>query len=80
MELFVCTCSSAEHQFIVTVDKEEQQCYIMIHLTKFKFWKRLVTGIRYILGRQTPWGEFDEVILDTERIDKLITTLNQVYE
>lgn len=73
--LFICKCSSPEHQLIFSYDKsdttDEGWVYTAVHLTKFGFWKRLWHGIKYIFGHRSIYGDFDEFIFKTEDAGKL---------
>jgi hypothetical protein len=70
--LFICDCSSCEHQIIVSFDKEDEMAYAFISLNKFGFWKRLKEGIKYIFGHTSKYGHFEEFIFRKEDADKLI--------
>lgn len=77
-ELFVCMCSSAEHQMIVRYDHEDWPFVnIHIHLTKGSFWSRLTHGIKYIFGHQSRYGAFDEVCLEEPEVSRLIELLQK---
>ena len=70
--LFLCECSSCEHQFIVRWDNDDKEVYISIHLANYLgFWKRLLEGIKYIFGHKCRYGQFDEIILRKEDADNL---------
>lgn len=80
--LFVCQCGSIDHQFVVTYDEEEpsNDCvYISVHLTKLPLLKRLKHAIRYVLGKSSVYGDFEEVILDQDQIKTLINKLVYSY-
>ena len=77
--LFLCACSSSEHQFIVRWDNEYEQVYISIHLANYLgFWKRLLRGIKYIFGYKCKYGDFDEIILREKDADKLQTIVDHL--
>lgn len=59
--LFTCACSNIEHSFVVTSD--EDYVFIEIHLAGLPFWSRLKNAIRYVLGKKSKWGDFEEVLL-----------------
>ena len=44
----------------------EQFIYIYTHLAAQGFWRRLVTGLRYIFGYKCKYGHFDEVVIGPE--------------
>jgi hypothetical protein len=77
-DLFICECHSTEHQVVVYYDNGEDDsgltypmCYFHIHLNKRPFWERVKYGVKYILGRQSRFGAFDEFIINPEDSDKL---------
>lgn len=59
--LYTCRCFNVEHTFFVCADEED--LFIEVHLSPLPFWKRLGNAIRYVLGRRSPYGDFDEIIL-----------------
>jgi len=61
-QLFICDCTSREHQIIMVVDGDEIYCHI--HLAGGGFFKRLVGGARHIFGYHCKYGHFDEFILN----------------
>lgn len=74
-EHFVCACHHPEHQFFVSFyDKEFDErgvMYISPHLAQDPWWRRLITGIKYIFGHRSRYGAFDEIILEGDDILRL---------
>ena len=72
--LFVCRCYSIEHSFIVSSDEDD--VFIEVHLAGLPFWSRVKHAIRYLLGKKSKWGDFEEILLSPEQAldlgDKLI--------
>ena len=72
--LFVCPCGSLEHSFVLTAD--EWDAFIEVHLAPASPIERIQRAIRYLLGRRSKWGDFDEIVLTPEMAldlgDKLI--------
>lgn len=62
--LFVCRCFSMEHSFVVSADDED--LFIEVHLSSAPFWKRLRNAARYVLGRKSTWGDYEEILLSPE--------------
>ena len=82
-ELFVCRCEDIQHQFIIrTVDFDKYpEVYLDVFLYPAGFLKRLVYGIKYILGHRTKFGHFDGIILkpeDAPRLRKVVDMLDEV--
>lgn len=59
--LFVCRCLSIEHSFVVSADDED--VFIEVHLSSAPLWQRVKNAVRYVLGRKSKWGDFEEVLL-----------------
>lgn len=71
-ELLICECSSCEHQIIFRWDNDEHEVYMETHLANNKnFFVRLWHALKYAFGYRCRYGEFDEVILRKEDVDKL---------
>ena len=73
-ETLICQCHSIEHQVSFTWIEgmdAEGEVYMEIHLSKLSFWDRLKHGIKYIFGYRCMYGDFDEVILKKEDVNKL---------
>jgi hypothetical protein len=62
--LYTCKCFSLEHTLFVCADDED--LFIEVHLSPLPFWKRLGNAMRYVLGRRSPYGDFEEIILGPE--------------
>jgi hypothetical protein len=80
-ELFVCDCSSTEHQFIITLDDDKKLgklMFIEIHLAKLPFRKRIIAGIKYIFGHKCNYGNFEEVIINKNDKERLLNVINQL--
>ena len=63
--LFVCRCYSIEHSFVVSGDDDD--LFIEVHLAALPLRKRLWNAIRYILGKKSKWGDFEEILLSPEQ-------------
>jgi hypothetical protein len=59
--LFLCRCNSLEHTFFVSADGED--LFIEVHLSSVPLWQRVKNAIRYVLGRKSKWGDFEEILL-----------------
>jgi hypothetical protein len=53
-----------EHIFFVCADKDD--LFIEVHLAPLPLWRRLSNAVRYIVGRRSRYGDFEEIILDPE--------------
>lgn len=79
-ELFVCACHNIEHQMVLSYFDDEIDVYLSVHLRKHGFWRRLWIAIRYIFGRQSPFGAFEEIILRERDVCRLNDILSQRRE
>lgn len=62
--LYLCRCGSIQHSLVVTSDTDD--LFIEIHLSPLPFWKRVAHAARYILGRRSEYGDFEEILLSPE--------------
>jgi hypothetical protein len=76
-EILVCDCHSSEHQLIVYYSDDEiagekvPMCYVHVHLNKRPFLRRLIYAFKYVIGRQSRFGAFDEFIFNHEDAEKI---------
>ena len=72
--LFVCRCYSIEHSFVISADDED--VFVEVHLASAPLWRRVKNAIRYILGRKSKWGDYEEILLSPSQAldlgDKLV--------
>lgn len=62
--LFLCRCGSLEHSFVVIAD--EHDLLFEVHLSPLPFRQRVINAVKYILGKRSRYGDFEEIILDPE--------------
>ncbi len=77
-QIFLCDCSSAEHQIIYEYDFDDNMVYFRIHLASHSFWERLKYGIKYIFGYKCRYGAWDEFIVrqdDAEKFEEIAKCL-----
>ena len=78
-ELLLCQCGDPSHQLIIFYDDEQEvpTVYVTVHLSPNRnFFKRLWRGIKYIFfNKRSIYGDFDEIILRPNDVDKLIRTV-----
>ncbi len=72
--LYICPCGSMQHIFVVSADQDDM--FIEIHLSPFTFWERVRNAIRYVFGKRSIYGDFEEILLTPEMAldlgDKLV--------
>lgn len=78
-EFFLCECVFPEHLFYFSYDQEDNVLYRSAHLsTKQGFFRRIWIAVKYILGHQSTYGDFDEVIIQPADRNRLISVINQL--
>jgi hypothetical protein len=72
--LYTCRCGSMQHMFVVSADQDDM--FIEIHLAPLTFLERVRNAIRYVLGKRSIYGDFEEILLTPEMAldlgDKLV--------
>ncbi len=59
--LYVCKCYSMQHSFVVSADEDD--VFIEVHLTPLPLWQRVKNAVRYVLGKRSKYGDFEEILL-----------------
>lgn len=78
MEVFICSCSSLEHQLAFWYNSDDDLLYVYPKLYTYdNFFKRLLTGLKYAFGYKSRFGEFDEILLNKESRIKLLDMIIQ---
>lgn len=79
-ELFICQCGDPSHQFIISADKEtsDDRCaFISVHLNReHNIFRRIWTATKYVFGKRSIYGDFDEVIIKPEDADRLMQVVD----
>ena len=70
-ELFVCQCGDVNHSLIMEADDEWGSVFCRVHLVRDGFFRRIRNAIRYVFGRRSIYGDFDEFIFNPEDADRL---------
>lgn len=78
-ELILCGCHNINHQFVLhdDGDKNYKACYLIVHLAKQNLLERIIYAIRYILGKQSDEGAFEEILLEEKQMNQVIDYLNK---
>lgn len=83
-ELFICDCSSNEHQLIFSYDEDYKCVYVSIHLNpQYRWYRRLWYAIKYLFGYKCKYGNFEEFIFNPEdypKLEKIATLLKNRHE
>lgn len=72
-----CACMTTSHTLRFFKDEDTKQVYVECFLAKGTFWKRLWYALRYIAGKQSRFGAFEETILDLEAQNKIVRFLTE---
>lgn len=72
-ETLICTCESLEHQAVFTYFENDQggDVYLEIHLKPRNLFRRIINAVRYVFGHRSVYGDFDEMVINPEDVDKL---------
>jgi hypothetical protein len=73
-QILICSCGSPQHQLILSTDNdpgEEEDVYLNIHLCKKSLWAR----VKYLLGYQSVFGAFEEVVLSKKELQEAVNKL-----
>jgi hypothetical protein len=62
----LCSCNFSEHLLILHFNKDDKEIYLEYHLCSLPFWKRVIIGIKYILGYRSKYGEYGEFIISKD--------------
>jgi hypothetical protein len=63
-----CDCHDLEHQAVFAwfEDDDDPFLSLSVHLAKKPLWARIKIAIKYILGYQSPYGAFGEILVNTK--------------
>ncbi|MDD5091861.1 MAG: hypothetical protein PHQ23_13215 [Candidatus Wallbacteria bacterium] len=78
----VCECNSCEHVIRLTSYADDDDLmYLHIHLRpEHSLWKRIVRAVRYVCGRRSRFGDFDEFVIGPRNIDRIYQALGQARD
>ena len=76
-ELFVASCRDMSHQMVVSTCNNSDNIYISIHLNRPAFFKRIGTAFRYVFGKPSRYGDFDDVVLKKYEAERLRNTIDR---
>jgi len=80
-QMFICACSSLEHQLFFWWDYGSDMLYVESHLhSNRNFWGRLKYALKYVFGHKSNYGSWDEFLFSEESLTKLQTFLNNLKD
>ncbi len=75
MEYFTCDCSDFDHTFRISYfndhNENDDYMYVIVSLREKTFFKRLWAGIKYIFGKTSKYGHWDEFLLSPKEVKRL---------
>ena len=80
-ELFICECHDLEHSFVISRIKDKEignELIIEIHLNKLSWYRRIWIGIKYIFGRKSKFGNYEEVIINKSDKKRLLKAIKKL--
>jgi len=76
IEYMECRCMSTEHIVKFHLDLDDGDLCLDFHLSNYQNWyKRAWVAIKYVFGYKSKYGDFDEIILKDEDVDRLMELL-----
>ena len=79
-EIEICQCNNLEHQIFFQFDPDDgynDSLYINVALNHYYPWyKRIWTGLKYVLGYKCRYGNYDEIILDRKQVERIRDRFN----
>jgi len=80
-ELLTCKCGDVSHQLTIGYNLDEhEEVYLSIHLVReYNIFKRLWIALKYVFGKRSIYGDFDEIVLsplDAPKLQKVVDHLN----
>ena len=79
-EYYECQCHTPEHtlRFWLDDDPSDPSVFVSVFLANDSWYRRIASGLKYILGYKCRYGHFDEFILRAEDCDRLIGILEKL--
>ena len=78
-ELFICECTSIEHQIVMSYFEDEKEVYCNVHLKPERnVLKRIIHAVKYIFGHRSAYGDFDEFIFNPKDADRLQSVVDHL--
>lgn len=65
-DFILCSCNNMEHQFTLLHDVEDNELYMIVHLSKVNLWNRMRNAIKYVFGYNSKYGDWDEFVFTFE--------------
>ena len=77
--ILTCSWSGCEHQieWAYFEDDDDRDLIVKFRLSTPGFWQRVWTGIRYIFGYKSRYGDFDEMVLGVRDTKELVAFLSE---
>lgn len=73
-----CECQDLQHLVRLSYFKDEPYLlYVEFHLQSKPWYKRIVSGLRYIFGYKSKYGEFGEVLWSVPTVKEAVQFGNQ---
>lgn len=81
-ELLTCKCGDPSHQMVIGYNLDEyEEVYLSIHLVReHNIFKRMWVALKYVFGRRSIYGDYDEIVLsehDAPKLQRVVDHLNK---
>ena len=80
-KLFICECGDPSHQFVIQYfpnDPDFDELVVDVLLNEnVGFFGRIWNAIKYVIGRKSKFGAFDEILLSRPQVLELRKSLDE---
>jgi len=76
MKYIQCVCGDPKHTLMI-LQEDDGDVFFYIHLSSMSFWKRLWYAFRYVCGKKSRYGCFEETILTEKQVKELRKMINE---
>lgn len=79
--LLTCKCGDPDHNLIIGYNNDGSEVFVAVHLVREpNVFKRAWIALKYIFGRRSIYGDFDEIVLsplDAPKLQQVVDHLNK---
>lgn len=75
-ECVVCECGYPGHSLIIFYEKSERDVVVSVHLKNLPFFKRLFIALKYLVGKHSLYGSYEEIIVQPSDLYKFERIVN----
>jgi hypothetical protein len=80
-EYFACECHSDEHIFKFSIDPDDGDFVLSMHMNDYRNWfGRFWEAVKYVFGHKSKYGHWDVVQLDLRAVERLHRLTNEAID